>query len=245
MTFENISPWRREVVVQKMVLFLRSCCSLKGWNKRWKTQGNPSFKWKFVWEKSKSLWAATFLLELLEGSCQEKQDHGNSGRNCGHIIGCASLLNGPICITHCHRRKGSDLSRLSTLIRSHSSQQRSSVGDSSLYEPQWYLMLKHAISISCCLKVALLTLFCITKPRKTLEEDLTHVQKTRTAQLSYSLAIYSYVFKISRPLRDVKFTINLAHGDKLIGRFYYILHGFSNKNLCPPPWISITQIHFW
>ena len=42
-------------------------------------------------------------------------------------------------------------------------------------------------------------------------------------------------FKISRPLRDVKFTINLAHGDKLIGRFYYILHGFSNKNLCPPP----------
>ena len=96
-------------------------------------------------------------------------------------------------------------------------------------------MLKHAISISCCLKVALLTLFCITKPRKTLEEDLTHVQKTRTAQLSYSLAIYSYVFKISRPLRDVKFTINLAHRDKLIGRFYYILHGFSNKNLCPPP----------
>ena len=98
-------------------------------------------------------------------------------------------------------------------------------------------MLKHAISISCCLKVALLTLFCITKPRKTLEEDLTHVQKT--AQLSYSLAIYSYVFKISRPLRDVKFTINLAHGDKLIGRFYYIPHGFSNKNLCPPSLESV------
>ena len=178
-------------------------------------------------------------MEPLEGSCHEKQDHGNSGRNCGHIIGCASLLNGPICITHCHRRKGSDLSRLSTLIRSHSSQQRSSVGDSSLYEPQWYLMLKHAISISCCLKVALLTLFCITKPRKTLEEDLTHVQKTGMTQLSYSLAIYSYVFKISRPLRDVKFTINLAHGDKLIGRFYYILHGFSNKNLCPPSLESV------
>ena len=94
---------------------------------------------------------------------------------------------------------------------------------------------QHAISISCCLKVVLLTLFCITKPRKTLEEDLIHVQKTGTAQLSYSLAINSYVFKIPRPLRDVKFTINLAHGDKLIGRFYYILHGFSNKNLCPPP----------
>ena len=91
-------------------------------------------------------------------------------------------------------------------------------------------MLKNAISISCCLKVALLALFCITKPRKTLEVDLiTHLQKTGTAQLSYSSAIYSYVFKISRPLRDVKFTINLAHGDKLIGRFYYILHGFSKK----------------
>ena len=47
--------------------------------------------------------------------------------------------------------------------------------------------------------------------------------------MSYSLAIYSYVFKMSRPLRDVKFTINLAHGDKLIGRFYYKLHGFSTK----------------
>ena len=90
-------------------------------------------------------------------------------------------------------------------------------------------MLKHAISISCCLKVARLALFCITKPQKTLEVDLTHSQKTGTAQSSYSSAIYSYVFKISRPLRDVKFTINLAHEDKLIGRFYYILHGFSKK----------------
>ena len=98
-------------------------------------------------------------------------------------------------------------------------------------------MLKHAISISCCLKVALLTLFCITKPRKTLEEDLTHVQKTGMAQLSYSLAIYSYVFKISRPLRDVKFTINLAHGDKLIGRFYYMVS--QTKTYAPPPLESV------
>ena len=56
--------------------------------------------------------------------------HGDG--NCGHIIGCASLLKGPICITHRHRRKGSVLSRLLTLIRSHSSQQRSSVSDSVL-----------------------------------------------------------------------------------------------------------------
>ena len=27
-------------------------------------------------------------------------------------------------------------------------------------------MLKHTISISCCLKVAVVALFCITKPRK-------------------------------------------------------------------------------
>ena len=37
---------------------------------------------------------------------------------------------------------------------------------------------------------------------------------------------------------------NLAHWDKLIGRFYYIFHGFSHKNL-RYPCISITQIHFW
>ena len=47
--------------------------------------------------------------------------------------------------------------------------------------PQWYAMLKHAITISCYLKVTLLALFCFTKPRKTLEVDLTHVQKTGTA----------------------------------------------------------------
>ena len=54
------------------------------------------------------------------------------GRNCRRIISCASLPKGPICITHRHRREGSVLSRLLTLIRSHSSQQRSSVSDSAL-----------------------------------------------------------------------------------------------------------------
>ena len=42
-------------------------------------------------------------------------------------------------------------------------------------------MIKHAISISCYLKLALLALFFITKPRKTPEVNLTHVQKTWTA----------------------------------------------------------------
>ena len=41
--------------------------------------------------------------------------------------------------------------------------------------------------------------------------------------MSYSLAIWSYVFKMSRPLHSVKFIINLVHGDKLIGRFYYMV----------------------
>ena len=34
--------------------------------------------------------------------------------------------------------------------------------------------------------------FCITKPRKALEVDLTHLQKTGTAQLSYSVAIQGF-----------------------------------------------------
>ena len=49
--------------------------------------------------------SCTFFLDLLEESCREKQVHGNSGRNYGHIIGCASLLKGPICITHRHRKR--------------------------------------------------------------------------------------------------------------------------------------------
>ena len=73
---------------------------------------------------------------------------------------------------------------------------------------------------------------------------LVNVFTNEQIKLSYSLASYSYVFKISRPLHDVKFTMNLTDGDKLIGRFYYVLHGFSSKNL-HLPCISITQIRFW
>ena len=71
-------------------------------------------------------------LSQQEKKKKKKQDYGSSCRNCGHIIGRASLLKGPICITHRHRRKCSALSQFSTLIRSHSLQQKSSVGDSSL-----------------------------------------------------------------------------------------------------------------
>ena len=44
--------------------------------------------------------------------------------------------------------------------------------------------------------------FCITKPRRELDADLTHVNKVETASLSYFLAIDNY-FQSPRPLRDV------------------------------------------
>ena len=60
----------------------------------------------FFLEKSKGFWAATFLLELFGGSCQQKQDNGNSSRNCGHKFSCASLLKRPICTYSSSQKKG-------------------------------------------------------------------------------------------------------------------------------------------
>ena len=42
-------------------------------------------------------------------------------------------------------------------------------------------MPKLTISISCCFEVAIVALFCITKPRQKLEVDLTHVKETEKA----------------------------------------------------------------
>ena len=42
---------------------------------------------------------------------------------------------------------------------------------------------------SYLLEVAFVALFCITKPQKTLEVDLTHVQKNLKALLNYFLTI--------------------------------------------------------
>ena len=67
-------------------------------------------------ERSKGSWAATYLLELFEGSCQEKQDYGNSGKKFRPAT------------HHCRIRKSSVLSLLSTLVHSHWSQQRGNVG---------------------------------------------------------------------------------------------------------------------
>ena len=58
-------------------------------------------------------------------------------------------------------------------------------------------MFKQTISISCCLDVTivafllLLLLFLITKLRKRLEVDVTHVNKTKKASLNYFLAIFN------------------------------------------------------
>ena len=56
-------------------------------------------------------------------------------------------------------------------------------------------MLKHTISISCCLEVTdvafvVVVVFLITKLRKKLEVDLTHVNKTEKTLFSHFMAIY-------------------------------------------------------
>ena len=58
-------------------------------------------------------------------------------------------------------------------------------------------MFKQTISIFCCLDVTivafllLLLLFLITKPRKKLEVDVTHINKTKKTSLNYFLAIFN------------------------------------------------------
>ena len=48
------------------------------------------------------------------------------------------------------------------------------------------------------------------------------------------MAIYGLYFQISRPIIHVSFIINLAHGEMLISRFYYIFQGCSNKKITLP-----------
>ena len=122
-TFENIPPLRREVVVHgDGNYFYRAVALLKDEISDGKHEEVPHSSDSLFKKNSKvfelQLFFSNSWKDLVKKS---RQDHTNSGRICGHIIGCASLLKGPICITQRHRRKGSVLSRLSTLIRSHSS----------------------------------------------------------------------------------------------------------------------------
>ena len=123
-TSENIPPQRREVIASgDWDCFFTLCCSLEGWNKRWNQEEIPRSSvcvfWFFL-EKSKGFWVATFLLELFGGSCQQKQDNGNSSRNCGHKFSCASLLKRPICTYSSSQKKGFSFRRLSMLVSSFS-----------------------------------------------------------------------------------------------------------------------------
>ena len=58
-------------------------------------------------------------------------------------------------------------------------------------------MFKQTISISCCLDVTIVAFFCccccflITKPRKKLEVDVAHTNKTEKTSSNYFLAIYN------------------------------------------------------
>ena len=53
-------------------------------------------------------------------------------------------------------------------------------------------MLKHTISIPCCLEVAVVVFsFRIAKPRKELKVDSTNVNKTEKAFLGNLLAIFT------------------------------------------------------
>ena len=96
-------------------------------------------------------------------------------------------------------------------------------------------MLKHTISLSSCLEVAALALFCTTKPRKKLEVDFIDVKKNLKGFVELILGDLWQTF--------LNFEVNLAHGENSIYRFYCIVHGCSNKNL-RFPCVNITQIYF-
>ena len=96
-------------------------------------------------------------------------------------------------------------------------------------------MLKHTISISSCLEVAVLALFCITKPRKKLEVDFTDVKKKLKRLVKLILGDMWLTF--------LNFEENLAHGENSSCRFYCIVHGCSNKKLRFPS-VNITKIYF-
>ena len=66
-------------------------------------------------------------------------------------------------------------------------------------------MLKHTISISSCLEVAVLALFCITKPRKKLEVDFIIVKKNLKGFVELILGDLWLTF--------LNFEVNLAHGE--------------------------------
>ena len=125
------------------------------------------------------------------GSCQEKQDHGNSDRKCGHILSCVSLLKRPNCITHPHRRFSfepiinTDSFSLITTKK----------------QCRCFITLMYYVTIIFNAQAHHFNLllpwgnFCSAllyyQATKKLEVDLTHIQKTEEVLLSYFMAIYN------------------------------------------------------
>ena len=81
-------------------------------------------------------------------------------------------------------------------------------------------MLKHTISISCCIEVAVV-LFCKAKENS---GSFNTLKKSENVLLSNFLTVYDYYFYSSRSSRGDNFTITLTHEEKFIARFYHILH---------------------
>ena len=95
-TFKNKPPQRREVFVSGDGNCLPSCSSLQRDEIRDKTHGEIPRASDSMFEENPQVFKPQ-LFSSKGGSCQEKQGHGNPGRNCRYIISCASLLIRPIC----------------------------------------------------------------------------------------------------------------------------------------------------
>ena len=95
-TFKNKPPQRREVFVSGDGNCLPSCSSLQRDEIRDKKHGEIPRASDSMFEENPQVFEPQ-LFSSKGGSCQEKQGHGNPGRNCRYIISCASLLTRPIC----------------------------------------------------------------------------------------------------------------------------------------------------
>ena len=108
-TFKNKPPQRREVFVSGDGNCLPSCSSLQRDEIRDKKHGEIPRASDSMFEENPQVFEPQ-LFSSKGGSCQEKQGHGNPGRNCRSVV--HRSLYDPFVLTH---RQGSVLSRLSTL----------------------------------------------------------------------------------------------------------------------------------
>ena len=77
-----------------------------------------------------------------------------------------------------------------------------------------------------------------------MKTGCTYIDTTENAQFIYFLTICGQFCDMSKPLHDDDFTIDLTQGEKLIGIFYNIFRGNSDKNLHFPS-TNVIFIHLW